>query len=83
MRILHLARRGTFLHVLLIVVMTMLLAACGNTTPAEHIVGKRKLSKVTFQGETRSGDDLEDEGVLEFFADGTITVSPDGDNTDP
>ena len=75
MRILHLAQRGTSLHVLLIVVMTMLLAACGNTTPAEQIVGKWKFTKVITAGETKLADDLGVEWVYEFLEDGTMVFS--------
>ena len=75
MRVLHLAQRGTSLHVLLIVVMTMLLAACGNTTPAEQIVGKWKFTKVITAGETKLADDLGVEWVYEFLEDGTMVFS--------
>ena len=82
MRILHLAQRGTSLHVLLIVVMTMLLAACGNTTPAEQIVGKWKLTEFTSQGKTLSADDFGYERVYQFFEDGSMASTKRDPNSD-
>lgn len=76
-------RQNVGLQWVLVILVILTLVACGNTTPAEQIIGKWKLSRVISQGETRSGDDLEDKGVLEFFEDGTITYSSDRDDTDP